>query len=69
MKKFWMVFGMRKDGSGREQKKKHFDCGTAGIEARRLANENPGMEFLVCEACAGYTFPERPEVHVNVYDE
>lgn len=44
--KFWFVW----NEAGRSPKKKHTSEGEARKEAARLANENPGHEFVVLES-------------------
>lgn len=47
-KKFWMIYGIGQ----REPTMRHESFDLAHYEAKRLARNNPGIEFVVLEAVA-----------------
>lgn len=60
---FWMVYGVGQ----RAPTRKHLSEPAAEQEAVRLAQANPGIEFVVLEAKAGFRF-EQPMQRTTYVD-
>ena len=54
--RFWMVW----NPDGRGPRYEHMSRSNADREAQRLARENPGQEFYVLKAVAGFVTQHQP---------